>query len=133
MIKKVLFISLIVSLFILVGCVQQKEKQIIDELEPPKTTLHFTLSNERVPDRSVEVLLNGEIVYDGELVFGFGKLKRVSFETTEGTFSFDVTDITTGIKETTTINTENGLFVAVNFWGDSITIDQSTEEKIRID
>ena len=149
MINKMLIPLIVIGLFFVVGCTPEKilydnmeapqkiddmePPQKIDDLEPPKTTLHFTLANERSPDRNVKAILNGKTVFDGELKFGFGVSEKVDFETTEGTFSFEVTDLTNNKKETTTINTEKGLYVAISFWGDSITIKQSTEEQIRFD
>ena len=105
----------------------------IDDLETPKTTLYFTLANERSPNRNVKIMLNGKSVYNDELKFGFGTSEKVDFETVEGTFSFELTDTTTNKIESTTINTENGAYIAVGFWGDSITIDQSNEKQVRYD
>lgn len=107
--------------------------QRIDEMEPPKTTFYFTFSNERPTNRSIKAVLNGKVIYNGELIFGFGTSEKVNSETTEGVFSFEVTDLTSGIKETTTISTEDGLHVTVSFWEDSITVEQLTGEQVRYD
>lgn len=140
MINKILIPLVVLSLLFVVGCAQEEilyddleAPQKIDDLEPPKTTFHFTLANENSPNRNVKAILNGETVFEGELKFGFGVAEKVDFETTEGTFSFEVTDLITNKKEITTINTEKGLYVAVSFWVDSITIEQSTEEQVRYD
>ena len=139
MIKIFLLISLIVGLFFVVGCTQEvlydnmEAPHEIDDMELPKTTLEFTFANERQPDRDIKAALNGKVVYDGNVKFGFGTSEQVSFETSVGVFSFEVEDLTTGLKETTTINIENGLYVTVSFWDNSITINQSSEEQVRYD
>lgn len=130
----------IVSLLLIIGCVPDntlydnlEAPQKIDDFQPSKTILHFTFVNERQPDRNVKVTLNGEVVFIGTLEFKLGILKKVDFETTEGIFSFEVVDLTINKKEITTIDTTKGSYVAVSFFGDTIIIEQSKEEKIRID
>ena len=130
MTHKILISLIVIGLFLIVGCTQEV---LYDNMEPPKKTLHFTLANEGSLDKNVKVVLNGKIIYDDELKSGFGTAKKVDSETTAGVISFEVTDLTTSKKELTTINTEQGMYVAVSFWKDSITIDQFIEEPVRFD
>ncbi len=98
-----------------------------------KKLFHFTLSNEHPPNRNIRVLLNGQTIYEDEIKFGFSTSKNIEFEVSQGTSSLEVIDLVSDQKKSTTLNTQDGMYVAVSFWGDSISINQTKTEQARYD
>ena len=113
---------------------------VIIACSPPTTILEFTFANEAQFDTTLTAEINGNQVYEKELVsyvtaggyFG-QEFEYVSLETPAAEFSLTVQENQTGLTQSMMIDPSKGKYVSVTFWEGRLIIGQHLEKPMRID
>ena len=141
--KTIILAGLILVIALISGCVQQQTPQepTVPVDQPESTTsMEFTFANEAKFDTTLAAFIDGEKVYEKELIsyataggyFG-QEFEYKVLEVPDREFTLKIVESANGFEETTQINPANGKFVDVTFWTDKFTIQQTKEKQIRID
>ena len=141
--KTIILTGLILVIALISGCVQQptpQEPTVPVEQPASTTSMEFTFSNEVTFDTTLTAFIDGEKVYEKELIsyattggyFG-QEFEYKTLEVPDREFTLKITESATGFEETTRINPAIGKFVDITFRMDKFTIQQTDEKQIRID
>ena len=141
--KTIILAGLILVIALISGCVQQQTPQepTVPVDQPESTTsMEFTFANEAKFDTTLAAFIDGEKVYEKELIsyataggyFG-QEFEYKVLEVPDREFTLKIVESATSFEEIIQINPAIGKFVDVTFWTDKFTIQQTNEKQIRID
>src|SRR3989344_9096195 len=121
--KSIILAGLILMITLVSGCIQQ---------ETSATTIEFTFANEAQFDTTLTAFIDGEKVYEKELIspataggYFEQEFEYKVLEVPDQEFTLKITESATGSEESTQINPANGKYVDVTFWTDKFIIQQT--------